>query len=78
MRGQGLIRSFKMQVKFPLLEKIPGKFNEKYYVADFVVYHNDGSVIVEDTKGIPTALYKLKKHLFYIKYKMEIREIYGK
>lgn len=44
------------------------------YVADFTYYEND-KLVVEDTKGMRTEVYKLKAKMFAYKYGMEIKEI---
>ena len=46
---------------------------ELKYVADFVYYEN-GELVVEDTKGYRTELYKLKKRMVAELYDVEIRE----
>ena len=38
------------------------------YIADFTVYHNDGSVQVVDVKGQKTADFKLKEKMFNYMY----------
>jgi hypothetical protein len=44
------------------------------YVADFV-YVRDEKRIVEDVKGLKTAVYKLKKRLMKAVHKIEIQEV---
>ena len=53
----------------------PGKVIHRpiTYVADFV-YYEDGEEIVEDCKGVRTEVYKIKRKLFYYKYKKDIVE----
>jgi hypothetical protein len=66
------IQDLKTQVKFPLIKKSPyGR--EIVYKADFV-YYQDGKMIVEDTKGFRTDVYKLKKRLMAEKYNIVIKE----
>jgi len=43
------------------------------YIADFM-YVENGSVIVEDSKGFKTPVYRLKKKLLKALYGVEIRE----
>lgn len=43
------------------------------YVADFR-YREDGRLVVEDVKGVKTALYRLKKKLVRALYGIEVRE----
>lgn len=66
------IQDLKTQVKFPLIMK--SKYGrEIVYIADFVYYEN-GKMIVEDTKGYRTDVYKLKKRLLAEKYGIVIKE----
>ena len=62
----GTIDHCDLQVKYQLQPKFEKK-GKKYlpinYVADFVIYYTDGSVLVVDTKGLPDATAKLKKKL---------------
>lgn len=48
--------------------------NECAYIADFV-YTQDGSEIVEDTKGTRTAVYRIKRKLMLERYGIQIKEI---
>lgn len=54
----------------------PGKVleNECAYIADFV-YTQDGSEVVEDTKGMRTAVYRIKRKLMLERYGIQIREV---
>ena len=45
------------------------------YVADFVVFENDGRVVFQDVKGHKTEQYKLKKRLVEALYPIKITEI---
>jgi Protein of unknown function (DUF1064) len=45
-----------------------------YYEADFD-YWADGQRVIEDVKGLPTALYRWKKKHVLAEYGIEIREI---
>ena len=58
----------------------PGKLIEKarYYVADFVYYDATGELVVEDTKGFKTDVYKLKKALMLDRYGIRITETSGR
>ena len=76
----GLIKNIRRQVKFELQPKY--KKNNKSirsinYVADFTYYDvKKGKLIIVDTKGFKTDVYKLKKKMFeYIYPKLEITEI---
>ena len=56
-----VIQDLRIQVKFPLIKK--SKYGrEIVYKADFV-YYQDGKMVVEDTKGFKTPVYRLKKRL---------------
>jgi hypothetical protein len=77
----GTIKDLRRQVRFELQASY--KKNNKtirgiYYVADFVYYSfSERKIIVEDTKGYKTEVYKLKKKLFEYKYKnLEIKEVF--
>lgn len=67
----GIITGLRQQVDFELQ---PGYTNNRgqkirpiIYRADFV-YQREGKLIVEDTKGFRTDVYKLKKKLFEYQY----------
>ena len=64
------IKNLKLQVPFLLQDsfKKNGKTYRKIeYVADFV-YEENGKIIVEDTKGVKTEVFKIKQKLFEQKY----------
>lgn len=44
------------------------------YYADFA-YLEKGALVVEDVKGVRTAVYRLKKHLMMSVHGLEIREV---
>lgn len=65
-RAKGLIQNFELQPKYelqPSFKKYERKHLPIYYVADFLIYHNDGSLEVVDVKGMatPIALQKRKE-----------------
>lgn len=68
---QKKITGLKTQVPFKI--EINGDLICKY-VADFVYYDKAGNRIVEDTKGMKTAIYKLKKKLMKAVLGIEIKE----
>ncbi len=68
---QKKISGLKTQVPFKI--EINGELVCKY-VADFVYYDQNGKKIVEDTKGMKTAIYKLKKKLMKAVLGIEIVE----
>lgn len=78
-----IIKDLQLQVSFELIPSY--KKNNKTiratkYIADFVYYDNEKKQkVIEDTKGIKTDVYKLKKKIFEYKYpELEIIEIYKK
>lgn len=73
MANAGDIQSLQRQVRFEILPKTD-KYRARYYVADFV-YRRNGQLIVEDSKGARTDIYKLKRAMFYQRYGIEIREV---
>ncbi len=77
----GAIKDLRRQVRFELQPKYKknGKTIQSIsYVADFVYYSfTERKIIVEDTKGYLTEVYKLKKKIFEYKYPhLEITEIF--
>lgn len=80
LQKAGKIKDLRRQISFELQPKY--KKNDKTiqsinYIADFVYYDlNKKKIIVEDTKGYKTEIYKLKKKIFEYKYPdLEIKEI---
>jgi hypothetical protein len=71
LEGAGKIADLRLQPDFPFTEN--GKIIFKY-VADFS-YLQGGKVIVEDVKGVRTAVYRLKKRLIEARCGVEIIEI---
>ena len=73
----GRIADLRRQVKFELIpsQRIDGKVVERacVYVADFV-YTEDGKQVVEDTKGVRTADYIIKRKLMLWVHGIQIRE----
>ena len=73
----GAIAELQRQVKFELLpaQRIDGKVVERAcsYVADFV-YMENGQQVVEDTKGMRTQEYRLKRKLMLYIHGIRIRE----
>lgn len=45
------------------------------YVADFRYRTADGKTVVEDAKGVKTAVYRLKKKLMIAIYEIEVEEV---
>lgn len=73
----GKIDKLRLQVPFELQpayeidgeKRLPIK-----YVADFV-YTEDGKMVVEDSKGFQTQVYKIKRKMFEYRYKTKIKEV---
>ena len=69
--NQGYIRNLELQPEFIFLEGNRKMFT---YRADFR-YFEGGLRVVEDVKGYPTPLYRLKKKLIEARYHVTIREV---
>lgn len=69
----GEISDLKLQVPFELIPKQPGERAVKY-IADFV-YTEDGQTVVEDTKGVKTPVYILKRKLLLWVHGIRIVEV---
>lgn len=78
MQMAGVISDLQLQVPFELIpsQRIAGKVVERAvnYVADFV-YHQNGLKVVEDTKGMRTKDYIIKRKLMLWVHGIRIREI---
>lgn len=68
----GKISNLRRQVKYELIPKVD-KQREISWIADFV-YDMDAKEVIEDFKGFRTEVFKLKKKLFYWRYRVEILE----
>lgn len=89
LKLKGEIKDFQFQVPYKIVDAVKGYgringktkefvFPARHYIADFVVEENDGTIRVQDTKSPATknlAVYRLKKQLMLIKYKILIEEI---
>lgn len=74
------ICNLELQKKFLLQDGYTNAKGKKirpiYYISDFYYYdYIDNKWIVEDTKGVRTEVYKLKKKLFEYKYNLTIDEL---
>ncbi|MHB8727605.1 MAG: DUF1064 domain-containing protein [Sulfuricaulis sp.] len=68
----GEIAGLELQPRFPLVvNAVPCGV----YVADFMYFDSDGMRVVEDFKGMSTALYGLKKKLLKALYDIDVVEI---
>lgn len=78
LQRAGKISHLNRQVTYELIpsQYIDGKCVERSvkYVADFV-YHQDGQLVVEDTKGMKTPEYVLKRKLMLSVYGIRIKEV---
>ena len=50
------------------VEGVKGKIRPIFYVVDFIVTENDGTLTYVDVKGMETDVFKLKKKLFMKRY----------
>ena len=87
MVGSAIVRELRRQVKFILIPaqrepqrpegKILGKVVEREcsYIADFVYTDRDGNTVVEDTKGVRTKEYVIKRKLMLERFGIRIVEI---
>ncbi len=69
----GEISDLQMQVKYELIPKQKGE-RSCSYIADFV-YNEKGETIVEDTKGMRTPEYVIKRKLMLYIHGIKIKEI---
>lgn len=80
LQEAGEIMNLQRQVKYVLIptQRIDGKVVEREcsYVADFVYSDRiSGETVVEDTKGIKTRDYIIKRKLMLHKYGIRIKEV---
>lgn len=71
LKAKEKILNFELQPRYlltPAFEKNGKKYRKAEYVADFLIYHLDGSLEVIDIKGLATETAKLKAKLFNYKY----------
>lgn len=78
MQRAGMISDLREQVTYLLLpsQRIDGKIVEKQctYVADFVYKDRQGNTVVEDTKGVRTEVYRIKRKLMLFVHGIRITE----
>lgn len=78
LQRAGIISDLKRQMPFLLVpaQKINGKIVERAcsYVADFV-YQENGKTVVEDTKGVRTKDYIIKRKLMLYVHGIRIQEV---
>ena len=73
LQRAGKIADLQRQVKYELIPKQVGE-RACYYVADFVYKDADGNTVVEDTKGVRTDAYKIKRKLMLQVHGIRIKE----
>lgn len=71
MQRAGVISDLKRQVRYPL--DVNGQ-PICHYVAD-ATFQRDGRLIVEDTKGVSTDVYRLKKKLMKAIHNIDVVEV---
>lgn len=79
MLRAGVITDLQLQVPFELIpsQRVGGKVVERpvKYIADFVYTTADGVQVVEDTKGVRTKEYIIKRKLMLYKYGIRVWEV---
>ena len=70
----GEIKDIQRQVKFELIPKQEGE-RAVNYIADFVYIDRNGKKVVEDTKGVRTAEYIIKRKIMLWRYNIKILEV---
>lgn len=80
LQRAGLIHQLREQVAYELIpaqRDADGKLVERAcsYVADFVYTDNDGNTVVEDTKGMRTDVYRIKRKLMLHVHGIRIKEL---
>jgi hypothetical protein len=72
---QGKISAIEVHPRF-LLQEGGNGMRPIYYVADFKYLDENSNPVIEDVKGVETAVFKLKKKLFQARYpELELRVI---
>ena len=77
MEKAGEITDLKREVPFIIVPSVTingKKAREVIYRADFTYFNGKGELITEDTKGIRTPVYKLKKRLMQNVWEINILE----
>lgn len=70
----GEIRDLELQKKYELIPK-QGKERPVHYIADFVYKDKKGAEVVEDTKGVRTPDYIIKRKLMLWVHGITIHEV---
>ena len=70
----GEITELERQVEYELIPKQKGERAVKY-IADFRYKDHEGETVVEDTKGVKTPVYILKRKLMLLVHGIRVREV---
>ena len=70
----GEITELERQVEYELIPKQKGERAVKY-IADFRYVDHEGKTVVEDTKGVKTPVYILKRKLMLLVHGIRVREV---
>ena len=70
----GEITELERQVEYELIPKQKGERAVKY-IADFRYVDNDGKTVVEDTKGVKTPAWIIKRKLMLRVHGIRVREV---
>lgn len=57
------------------VEGVKGKIRPIFYVVDFIITENDGTLTYVDVKGMETDVFKLKKKLFMKRYSTALLKV---
>lgn len=57
------------------VEGVKGKIRPIFYVVDFIITKNDGTLTYVDVKGMETDVFKLKKKLFMKRYNTALLKV---
>ena len=57
------------------VEGVKGKIRPIFYVVDFIITENDGTLTYVDVKGMETDVFKLKKKLFMKRYNTALMKV---
>lgn len=73
MQQVGAISGLEFQKKFEVIPKQDGE-RAAHYIADFAYTECDGTKVVEDSKGVKTPDYILKRKLMLFRHGIRVRE----
>ena len=77
MKKAGIIKTFSLQPEFVLQEGYKRADGKKIraikYIADFKVEYPDGHIEIEDSKGMETDVFKIKRKLLEAKYDLILK-----